>query len=173
MFGNGGTNLHTNGTWAFCRLVNIANRFLRIFLNLETSIRFIFPGGAEYPYLPTRLVVLIGRVQQSKWRSIIHNGGSLYMGSIGVCLSLAPCPNLCVVNTHTWNMSGYPRNTMKNNEGKYRDSLMILYLAVLLSFKFVTCHIVSMPLIVTDMLYFSLFTNTDNLDRLYTCQFEL
>ena len=41
----------------FCQLVNIANRFLRIFSNIEASIRFIFPGGAEYPYLPTRLVV--------------------------------------------------------------------------------------------------------------------
>ena len=41
----------------FFRLVNIVNRFLRIFSNLETSIRFIFPGGAGYPYLPTRLVV--------------------------------------------------------------------------------------------------------------------
>ena len=39
----------------FCQLVNIANRFLRIFSNLETSIRFKFPGGAGYPYLPTRL----------------------------------------------------------------------------------------------------------------------
>ena len=39
----------------FCQLVNIANRFLRIFSNLETSIRFIFPGGTGYPYLPTRL----------------------------------------------------------------------------------------------------------------------
>ena len=62
---------------------------------------------------------------------------------------------------------------MNNNEGKYRDSLRILYLAVLLSFKFVTFHTVSMPLIVTDMLYFSLFTNNGNLDRLYTCHFEL
>ena len=42
----------------FCQLVNIANRFLRIFSNLETSIRFIFPGGAGYPYLPTRLIAL-------------------------------------------------------------------------------------------------------------------
>ena len=41
----------------FYQLVNIANRFLRIFSNLETSIRFIFPGGAGYPYLPTRLNV--------------------------------------------------------------------------------------------------------------------
>ena len=41
----------------FCQLVNIANRFLCIFSNLETSIRFIFPGGAGYPYLPTRLYV--------------------------------------------------------------------------------------------------------------------
>ena len=40
----------------FCQLVNIANRFLRIFSNLETLIRFIFPGGAGYPYLPTQLV---------------------------------------------------------------------------------------------------------------------
>ena len=39
----------------FCQLVNIANRFLRIFSNIEASIRFIFPGGAGYPYLPTRL----------------------------------------------------------------------------------------------------------------------
>ena len=39
----------------FCQLVNIANRFLRIFSNLETLIRFIFPGGAGYPYLPTQL----------------------------------------------------------------------------------------------------------------------
>ena len=39
----------------FCQLVNIANRFLRIFSNLETSNRFIFPGGAGYPYLPTQL----------------------------------------------------------------------------------------------------------------------
>ena len=39
----------------FSQLVNIANRFLRIFINLKTSIRFIFPGGAGYPYLPTRL----------------------------------------------------------------------------------------------------------------------
>ena len=47
----------------FCQLVNIANRFLRIFSNLETSIRFIFPGGAGYPYLPTRLIgkPLVGR----------------------------------------------------------------------------------------------------------------
>ena len=40
----------------FCQLVNIANRFLRIFSNLETLIRFIFPGGAGYPYLPTQLI---------------------------------------------------------------------------------------------------------------------
>ena len=40
----------------FCQLVNIANRFLRIFSNLETLIRFIFPGGAGYPYLPTQLL---------------------------------------------------------------------------------------------------------------------
>ena len=40
----------------FCQLVNIANRFLRIFANLETLIRFIFPGGAGYPYLPTQLI---------------------------------------------------------------------------------------------------------------------
>ena len=39
----------------FCQLVNIANRFLRIFSNLETLIRFIFPGGAGYPYRPTQL----------------------------------------------------------------------------------------------------------------------
>ena len=39
----------------FCQLVNIANRFLRIFSHLETLIRFIFPGGAGYPYLPTQL----------------------------------------------------------------------------------------------------------------------
>ena len=39
----------------FFQLVNIANRFLRIFSNIEASIRFIFPGGAGYPYLPTRL----------------------------------------------------------------------------------------------------------------------
>ena len=43
----------------FCQLVNIANRFLRIFSNLETSIRFIFPGGAGYPYLPTRLITVL------------------------------------------------------------------------------------------------------------------
>ena len=43
----------------FCQLVNIANRFLRIFSNLETSIRFIFPGGAGYPYLPTRLSLVL------------------------------------------------------------------------------------------------------------------
>ena len=40
----------------FCQLVNIANRFLRIFSNLETLVRFIFPGGAGYPYLPTQLI---------------------------------------------------------------------------------------------------------------------
>ena len=40
------------------QLVNIANRFICIFSNLETSIRFIFPGGAGYPYLPTRLITL-------------------------------------------------------------------------------------------------------------------
>ena len=39
----------------FCQLVNIANRFLRILSNLETSIRFIFLGGAEHPYLPTKI----------------------------------------------------------------------------------------------------------------------
>ena len=44
----------------FCQLVNIANRFLRIFSNLETLIRFIFPGGAGYPYLTTQLIV-VGR----------------------------------------------------------------------------------------------------------------
>ena len=38
------------------QLVNIANRFLHIFSNLETLIRFIFPGGAGYPYLPTQLI---------------------------------------------------------------------------------------------------------------------
>ena len=43
----------------FCQLVNIANRVLRIFFHLETSIRFIFPGGAGYPYLPTQLNVLL------------------------------------------------------------------------------------------------------------------
>ena len=43
----------------FCQLVNIANRFLRIFSNLETLIRFIFPGGAGYPYLPTQLSSMV------------------------------------------------------------------------------------------------------------------
>ena len=42
----------------FCQLVNIANNFLRIFANVETSIRFIFPGGEGYPYLPTQLHVV-------------------------------------------------------------------------------------------------------------------
>ena len=45
----------TNVRGTFCQLVNIANRFLRIFSNLETLIIFIFPGGAGYPYLPTQL----------------------------------------------------------------------------------------------------------------------
>ena len=43
----------------FASLLNIANRFLRIFSNLETLIRFIFPGGAGYPYLPTQLYGLL------------------------------------------------------------------------------------------------------------------
>ena len=57
----------------FCQLVNIANRFLRIFSNLETSIRFIFPGGAGHPYLPTRLIA-------------IKNGGVLLLMYIGAGL---------------------------------------------------------------------------------------
>ena len=47
----------------FCQLVNIANRFLRIFSNLETLIRFIFPGGAGYPYLPTQLISILYKFQ--------------------------------------------------------------------------------------------------------------
>ena len=35
----------------FCQLVNIANRFLRIFSNLETLIRFIFSGGCRVPLI--------------------------------------------------------------------------------------------------------------------------
>ena len=46
----------------FCQLVNMANRFLRIFSNLETLIRFIFPGGAGYPYLPTQLLLIFGLI---------------------------------------------------------------------------------------------------------------
>ena len=49
----------------FCQLVNIANRFLHIFSNLETLIRFIFPGGAGYPYLPTQLNVYAAQVGTS------------------------------------------------------------------------------------------------------------
>ena len=51
----------------FCQLVNIANRFLRIFSNLETLIRFIFPGGAGYPYLPTQLYEQMNKVLQGYW----------------------------------------------------------------------------------------------------------
>ena len=44
---------------AFWQLINIADRFLWHFSNLETLIRNIFPRGARYPLLPTRLNVTI------------------------------------------------------------------------------------------------------------------
>ena len=41
------------------KLVNIAGRLLRTFPYLEISFRSIFPGGARYPYTPTKLLLLI------------------------------------------------------------------------------------------------------------------
>jgi hypothetical protein len=44
------------------QFVNIAIRFLRIFVSIETSIRNIFLGGARYPYAPTQLCMLPGEL---------------------------------------------------------------------------------------------------------------
>ena len=50
-FNNGNTNLRNNDTWE-----NISYRFLRnFFRSIVTQIKSIFPGGARYPLLPTRL----------------------------------------------------------------------------------------------------------------------
>ena len=65
----------------FFQLFNIANRFLRIFSNLETLIRFIFPGGAGYPYLPTHMKI-----------SIFNLAKRGYYCNADVCM----CARLCV-----------------------------------------------------------------------------
>ena len=65
----------------FCQLVNIANRFLRIFSNIEASIRFIFPGGAGYPYLPTRLF-RDNRAVAIKWQCCIMGLISVVIGTL-------------------------------------------------------------------------------------------
>ena len=56
----------------FCQLVNIANRFLRIFFNIEASIIFIFPGGAGYPYLPTRLIGINIHCSNNLTKSLLY-----------------------------------------------------------------------------------------------------
>ena len=68
----------------FCQLVNIANRFLRIFSYLETLIRFIFPGGAGYPYLPTQLTRMDKIKQHIKTRTeFIYKIYKLYSIKLG------------------------------------------------------------------------------------------
>ena len=62
----------------FCELVNIANRFLRIFSNLETLIRFIYPGGAGYPYLPTQLIVFMVLLSMITQRNMNSSGINPY-----------------------------------------------------------------------------------------------
>ena len=50
--GNGGANLHKNGTWDIFRVINIANSFLLVFSQVYTPIRNIFTrvhGNTIYP----------------------------------------------------------------------------------------------------------------------------
>ena len=77
----------------FCQLVNIANRFLRIFSNMEASIRFIFPGGAGYPYLPTRLNDKSRIIKNTPpKKKILNFFWGVYMVAIVSTMLLSPPP---------------------------------------------------------------------------------